>query len=415
MLAVGLGIFLSEIERETYFLELSISKTDRVKAIYFFSISLLHSKLNLLLIYNLISMKKMYFYLMVLFIPVLFVCSSCNNSNESDKNNAAQNVEKVNEFDLLIKKLGDGKFINSSKKEGGAPTMIKATQLKELLESGANVLVLDIRNSFDYDAGHIKFAENVAMSDLIDYAKEKDLNYYEKVVVVCYTGQSAGYATSVLRHLGYNNVYDLKWGMCSWGKKFAEKKWLANTSSKYEKDLVSDAAPKSAKGAYPIIETGKTNADSILEYQAKKLLAEGFGKAAIKVDTLFANLDKYYIINYWPEDKYKFAHIPGAIQYTPKKTLKTTADLSTLPTDKPIVVYCYTGQHASFVVAYLRILGYNARSLVYGANSFMNGILKEKNWNAFTPEQIHEFSSKEIGSKTNTKDKKAVREQSGGC
>ena len=37
-------------------------------------------------------------------------------------------------------------------------------------------------------------------------------------------------------------------------------------------------------------------------------------------------------------------------------------------TDKPVVVYCYTGQTSAHMAAYLRVLGYDAKSLLFGMN-----------------------------------------------
>jgi rhodanese-related sulfurtransferase len=45
--------------------------------------------------------------------------------------------------------------------------------------------------------------------------------------------------------------------------------------------------------------------------------------------------------------------------------------MKTLPTNQTIVVYCYTGQTSSFVAAYLRLLGYDAKSLSFGANAMI--------------------------------------------
>ena len=39
---------------------------------------------------------------------------------------------------------------------------------------------------------------------------------------------------------------------------------------------------------------------------------------------------------------------------------------SQIPTDKPVVVYCYTGQTSSQTTAILRLLGYEAYSLQGG-------------------------------------------------
>ena len=84
--------------------------------------------------------------------------------------------------------------------------------------------------------------------------------------------------------------------------------------------------------------------------------------------TVFGNLDGYYIVNYWSATDYSWNHIPGAIQYTPKAAMKFDADLKTLPTDETVVVYCYTGQTSAHMAAYLKVLGYEAKSLVYGVN-----------------------------------------------
>jgi rhodanese-related sulfurtransferase len=49
--------------------------------------------------------------------------------------------------------------------------------------------------------------------------------------------------------------------------------------------------------------------------------------------------------------------------------LKLSTNLKTLPTDKSIVVYCYTGQTSASTAFILRTLGYDAKSLSYGANA----------------------------------------------
>ena len=72
-----------------------------------------------------------------------------------------------------------------------------------------------------------------------------------------------------------------------------------------------------------------------------------------------------YIISVRSAEDYAKGHIPGAVNYDPK-TMFTPEVLATIPTDKPIVVYCYTGQTASQVVSSLNLLGYDASNLVHG-------------------------------------------------
>ena len=58
---------------------------------------------------------------------------------------------------------------------------------------------------------------------------------YNKVILVCYTGQTTSYSAAILQLLGYNNIYVLEWGMCGWNKKFSEK--LMNKSIHRRKSI----------------------------------------------------------------------------------------------------------------------------------------------------------------------------------
>lgn len=76
------------------------------------------------------------------------------------------------------------------------------------------------------------------------------------------------------------------------------------------------------------------------------------------------------------------------------KIYSVGAFLSTLPTNQTIVPFCFTGQHSAFVTAYLNIIGYDAKSLLYGANSFMNGEMitrDAKKYHAFSKKKIHSY------------------------
>lgn len=68
-------------------------------------------------------------------------------------------------------------------------------------------------------------------------------------------------------------------------------------------------------------------------------------------------------------------HIPGAKQYTPKADLKLATNLKTLPANQPVVIYCWTGQTSAAVASVLRVLGYDAKSLLYGSNSMIYDVL----------------------------------------
>ncbi|NQV02629.1 MAG: hypothetical protein HQ542_08295 [Bacteroidia bacterium] len=211
---------------------------------------------------------------------------------------------------------------------------------------------------------------------------------YQKVVIVCYSGQSAGFAALLLRIAGFDKVFTMKWGMCSWNAAFATG-WQNAIGNTYATQLVKTDTPKGPMGNMPVLSTGKTTGQEILEARIAALLIEGYTPAKVDNKTLFDNLTNYYIVNYWPADQYaNFGHVPGAAQYTPKASIKLAADLKTLPTNKTIVAYCYTGQTSSFLAAYLRLLGYDAKSLLYGVNGLAHDDMAAAGMTTFDDTQI---------------------------
>lgn len=74
-----------------------------------------------------------------------------------------------------------------------------------------NVYILSIRQEKDYNAGHIPGAELIAWGDGM-HQKFDMLPAGKKIIVYCYTGQTAGQTVGALRVLGYDAV-SLKGGM----------------------------------------------------------------------------------------------------------------------------------------------------------------------------------------------------------
>ncbi|MFC2040423.1 rhodanese-like domain-containing protein [Chloroflexota bacterium] len=70
-----------------------------------------------------------------------------------------------------------------------------------------------------------------------------------------------------------------------------------------------------------------------------------------------------YIVSIRSAEDYAAGHIPGAMNMK-------FGELSTVPMDQDIVVYCYTGQSASFGTAVLGIQGYSVMNLRHGMSSW---------------------------------------------
>ena len=205
----------------------------------------------------------------------------------------------------------------------------------------------------------------------------------------------AAYTTQLLRLLGYGNVYSMRWGMSGWNTEFARDFWLKKISSDYQDQLVTEIFPKPEARSHPVLFSSTSDGEALLKERVSELLALGTDGIFSSAEDAFGNSDEYFIINFERRDKYESGHIPGAIRYKPQGTLGIPSEMSTIPTDRPVVVYCGTGQNSAFAVAYLRLFGYDASSLNGGNNEFMHQkMLDERStlsWHPFTEEEPAEY------------------------
>lgn len=81
-------------------------------------------------------------------------------------------------------------------------------------------------------------------------------------------------------------------------------------------------------------------------------------------------LDAFHVIDIRKPEDYAAGHVPGA-QNVPMATMGEA--IPNLPTDKPLLVYCYSGQTAGQTIAVLRMAGFEAYSITGGFN---NGWMK---------------------------------------
>jgi len=290
-------------------------------------------------------------------------------------------------FEMLVEYIEqNGDFINTD----ASPGAVNASEVMENIDK--NIHIIDIRTPEDYAAGHISKAVNVSFSDLIDYFENKiEASGFEKIYLFSSDGQAAFFASGLLRLLGYDNVYPVRFGMCAWHEDYAVEYWLRNLTSLYSDKLVNEDNPIPENGDYPVIKSEFNTGYEILRERAIELLQHPYKDYVVTADEVFASPENYHIICYWKKEYFDLGHIPGAIHYAPKKSLSRETQLSTLPLDKTIVLYCNSGNHSSTVAAYLRILGYDAKSLYYGANSFMYNIMMEETDQAFDDDKIMNY------------------------
>lgn len=278
---------------------------------------------------------------------------------------------------------------------------IKAETLYGLLNDDDDTndpFIVSIRSVDHYALGHIPGAINIPLTTLFTEENLAKLPTDKQIVVYCYTGHTASQATALLNVNGYTAVC-LTWGMCSWttDSTVAVNKYYNVSTAGHDYPVVSGNDPGNmasvvgsvilprivplpplgcggdTQPAEDIVIMPSDESGSMRETTYASL---NQGKPAVmKAENLYANLNDGdssndpFILSVRKAEDYAAGHIPGAINIG-IADLFCKENLDRLPTDKQIVVVCYTGHTASQATALLNLNGYNATALMWGMCSW---------------------------------------------
>jgi len=93
---------------------------------------------------------------------------------------------------------------------------IDAPGLKKSLDSGLDVVLLDVREPHEFEFCHLKGSKLVPLGQLADRLSELDKS--RETVVYCHTGVRSARAVEFLRMNGFRSVKNLKGGIKSWSE-----------------------------------------------------------------------------------------------------------------------------------------------------------------------------------------------------
>lgn len=308
-------------------------------------------------------MKKLSLILIgFLLIPTLFL-TSCDKGDDIGVNTAPaftllKDHMLTNNLDINeILTSPDGvSFVQGAPAEADLPAFL------------AKYYIIDIRSATDFAANHITGAKNVAFPNIL---AEGPLSGAKPILVVCYTGQTASYATALLRMSGYKNTQALKWGLSGWNSTTSGS-WngkIGAEEAKGHPNWTYDSAPSNLVFTNPVISTLSTDGAAILKNRIEAVVSEGF-KTVSGTDVLNSP-NNYFVNNFFNAADYTaFGHIKNAYRINPL-TLADNSYLGLDPSAK-VVTYCYTGQTSAVITACLRVMGYDAYSLSFGVNGIYN-------------------------------------------
>lgn len=265
----------------------------------------------------------------------------------------------------------EGDFPNSDL----APALIDAEEVFSNLNS---YLIIDIRPSVEFINGHIEGAVNVKLDSLYNFVETNFSAGHSKIVIVSKNGQSSAYFTCLLRLAGFNNVFSLNFGMSSWNQVFAGELLGEIGDAPGVNFFINDNFEKNPFGPLPIISfsnPGETIEERV-NTRIKEIIAEGF----VKNKVFTHSLDIYlYLVCYGKSRLYyarrfgtlaERGHPENAISYLDATfyDLRSVNSLQTLPSSETILIYDYNGQLGACMTAYLKVLGYDVKFLMFGAN-----------------------------------------------
>ena len=121
-----------------------------------------------------------------IFLPVLSLLTGCTtpNSNVSETNSHPDTSEtKENTYEQI--------------------TQIKA---KEIMDSGEEYILLDVRTKEEFDDGHIEGAILIPDFEIEERAETELSDKDALILVYCRSGRRSKNAASILAALGYTNV-----------------------------------------------------------------------------------------------------------------------------------------------------------------------------------------------------------------
>ncbi len=221
----------------------------------------------------------------------------------------------------------------------------------EKVVNGDDMFIIDMRSADDYANGHVEGAVNInwntMMSDnLMNIPQDKE------VFIYCYSGQTAGQAVATLNIAGINaRSVNLGW---NFGISKVENVADVTTTEAVEIVALGNDIDPTIQAAMDAYYAGLADvSDSIFK---------NYKISEANLKTLIDDKDdSIYILSIRQQDVFDAGHIEGATLLPFSSEM--VKEFNTLPTDKTIVVYCYSGQTAGQTVASLRLLGFDAVSL----------------------------------------------------
>ena len=92
-----------------------------------------------------------------------------------------------------------------------------ATEINDILNNKENnLIILDVREKWEYDICHIKESVHIPMGQIAE--RKDELNMEDTIIVVCHHGIRSRMVGIYFQQNGFKNTINLRGGIDSWAK-----------------------------------------------------------------------------------------------------------------------------------------------------------------------------------------------------
>lgn len=91
---------------------------------------------------------------------------------------------------------------------------ITPKELKQLLAKNTGLIVIDVREGWEYETCFIEGSKNISLSQIA--ASLDSLDKEKETVVLCHHGMRSQQAAQFLEQQGFEHIYNLEGGIHAW-------------------------------------------------------------------------------------------------------------------------------------------------------------------------------------------------------
>ncbi len=99
--------------------------------------------------------------------------------------------------------------------QSGRASQLDPTAAIRLMNNN-DAVILDVRESKDFDEGHIKNAKNIPLMSIKDKLDQISSDKSRAILTYCRSGNISGKACSILKKSGFSNVHNISGGITNW-------------------------------------------------------------------------------------------------------------------------------------------------------------------------------------------------------